>query len=370
MNAVEIDLNTGYPDVAAMPNSTLAEIAADVITSGRGLQYAGTLDGIPALRTEVARFLNGHLCTGIDPSELMITSGAISAADIVCRALTQPGDVVITEDPTFFYNINVFRMSNVEVVSAPMTSEGIDLQAVEALIERYGKRLKMLYTIASYHNPTGINATLENRTRLIELAQTHDFTIVEDSTYQLLYYDDTPPPPMFKQLTKDDHVVALGSFSKLVAPSLRQGWIWATPPQITRFKQFKSDAATSLLSSEILTDYLKSGMLDLHIYDLREFYGRRRASMANALKTYMPDWAEWTNPDGGFFSWITLPERISASKVREATLAQGVDFMPGFQSFVAKVPDRYIRLCFAMLPEAQLEAGVAVIGACLKEMQP
>ena len=237
------DLKLGYPDMQVAPRQRIAEITAEVLNAGRGWQYGGDLQGILPYREQIARFLTDASGVPVTPGELMGTSGALSAIDIVCRSLTRPGDVVLVEDPTFFFVVQVLRMSRVEVVGVPLCDEGIDLEALEGLAQRYGERLKLVYTIPSFQNPTGITAT--NRDALVRVAERHNFTLLEDATYQQLYYD-VPPPPYLKLSDTSGHVVTVGSMSKLMMPSLRMGWIWALPEQIEAFKKFKDDAGSTL----------------------------------------------------------------------------------------------------------------------------
>src|SRR3954451_15445248 len=170
------DLKTGYPDINLVPRERISEITAEVLRSGRGWQYGGDLQGTLATREPLARFISEVSGVSVTPDEIMITGGALTAIDILCRSLTQPGDVVVVEDPTFYFVAQVIRMSHVEVVSVPLTSEEIDLDALAALCDRYGERLKVVYAIPSFQNPTGITAT--NRAGLADLARQRNFTVI------------------------------------------------------------------------------------------------------------------------------------------------------------------------------------------------
>ncbi len=348
------DLKLGYPDMQVAPRQRIGEIAAEVLNAGRGWQYGGDLQGILPYREQVARFLSDASGTQVTPAELMGTSGALTAIDIVCRTLTQPGDVVLVEDPTFYFVVQVLRMSHVEVVGVPLGEEGIDLTALEALAQHYGERLKLVYTIPSFHNPTGLTAT--NRDALAKLAQRYHFTLLEDSTYQQLYYG-APPPPYLKQSDSSGHVVTVGSMSKLVMPSLRMGWIWALPEQLAAFKRFKDDAG-STLTFEIVAQYIRSGELAAQVEFARNFYKRKHDLAAAVMDRHAPSWLEWTAPGGGFFLWARLPEGLSASQLKPYSDAREVSFMPGRDSYVLPPDDQHIRVCFAMLEESALEQGL------------
>lgn len=361
--SIQYDLKTGYPDINLVPRERLSEITAEVLRSGRGWQYGGDLQGTLRTREPMAQFVSEASGTSVTPDEVMITAGALTAIDIICRALTQPGDVVVVEDPTFYFVAQVIRMSHVELASVPLTSDGIDLDALAALCDQYGERLKVVYAIPSFQNPTGLTAT--NRAALAELARRRKFTVIEDSTYQLLYYD-APPPPYLKTYAESGEIVSVGSMSKLVMPALRHGWIWATPEQIARFKAFKDDAG-STFTAEIVADFIKSGELRGQIEYAKSMYAGRHARMVAAMDRYAPSWLDWSAPGGGFFIWATLPEGITSTQVEALAAARGVSYMPGRNCYIAPHDDRHMRLCFAMQQPEVLEAGIVRLCEALDE---
>jgi DNA-binding transcriptional MocR family regulator len=357
------DLKTGYPDINLVPRERISEITAEVLRSGRGWQYGGDLQGTLPTRQPLAQFVSQASGVPVTPEEVMITGGALTAIDIACRSLTQPGDVVVVEDPTFYFVAQVIRMSHDEVVSVPLKVDGIELDALSALCDRFGERLKVVYAIPSFQNPTGITAT--NRAALAELAQRRNFTVIEDSTYQLLYFE-APPPPYLKTYDPSGHVITVGSFSKLLMPSLRSGWIWALPDQIQEFKKFKDDAG-STLTAEIVGDYIKSGELPGQIEHARQLYASRHNVMVAALDRYAPAWLDWSAPNGGFFVWATLPEGMTAVQVEPLAAARGVSFMAGRNCYIDPHDDRHLRLCFAKMEEAVLTEGIARLSNALNE---
>lgn len=356
------DLKTGYPDQQVVPRERLAQISAEVLRSGRGWQYGGDLQGILPLREQLAHFLSDFGGTSVTPDELIATNGALNAIDLVCRAVTQPGDVILAEDPTFYFVVQVLRNSHVEVLGVPMSDEGIDLDALDALAKRYGERLKLVYTIPSYHNPTGITAT--NRDALAQMAQRHNFILLEDATYQQLYYD-SPPPPYLKLSDQTGHVISVGSMSKLIMPSLRTGWIWAQPEQIQKIKLFREDAG-STFTAHIVADFIRSGEIAAQVEVARSFYARKHARAIAAMDRYAPAWLDWSAPGGGFFIWATLPKGLTATQLQPFADEQGVSFMPGRNCYVSPPNDQHLRLCFAMQEEDALEQGIARLSAALE----
>ena len=357
------DLKTGYPDINLVPRQRISEITAEVMRSGRGWQYGGDLQGTLATREPIAQFVSEASGVPVTTDEVMITGGALTAIDILCRSLTQPGDVVVVEDPTFYFVAQVIRMNHVEVVSVPLTADGIDLDALAALCDRYGERLKVVYAIPSFQNPTGLTAT--NRAALADLARRRNFTVIEDSTYQLLYFD-APPPPYLKNYDESGHVITVGSMSKLLMPSLRSGWIWAQPHQIQEFKKFKDDAG-STLTAEIVGDFIRSGELTGQIEHARNLYASRHHVMVAALDRYAPSWLDWSAPGGGFFIWATLPEGLTVAQVEPLAAARDVAFMAGRNCYIDPHDDRHLRLCFAKMEDDVLVEGIARLSEVLNE---
>ncbi|MCC6803713.1 MAG: PLP-dependent aminotransferase family protein [Anaerolineae bacterium] len=351
------DLKTGYPSMELVPRDRLSELTAQVLGSGRGWQYGGDLRGILAIREQIARFLTETSPASVTPDHLMMTAGAIAATDLVCRAVTKPGDVVVVEDPTFYYMVGILRMSHVEVVGVPLRAEGIDLDALKSLIDRYGERLKLVYAIPSFQNPTGITAT--NRAALAEMARRHNFHVLEDSTYQLLYYGDNPPPPYLKTYDDSGRVITVGTMSKLLMPSLRLGWVWAQPEQIQAFKEFKDDAGSALVA-EVVGDYMRSGEFAEQVERARRLYARKHDRIAASLDRYAPDWLEWSAPGGGFFIWATMPEPLTATKLLPFAQQREVSFFNGRDCYANAPHDRGLRLCFAKIEDDDdLEEAVA-----------
>jgi 2-aminoadipate transaminase len=363
------NLSLGYPDLSVAPKELLAGIASELISSGKVLQYGGDKKGAESIREQVAIFLQNATGDSVDVADLLITNGALQAIDLVCRALLRPGDIIGVEAPTFHDALWLFRLNKADLVSIPLGREGIDLDALEALLKQHSSRFRLLYTIPSYQNPTGICASAARREKLIELASEHDFLILEDAAYHFLYFEK-PPPPLIKSLSTDDaHIITIGSFSKIVAPSLRQGWIWARNDLIEYFSRFKSDGCTSLLTSLVLADYLQSDGAEARLKHLRNFYAAKRARVIDALQMHLSPWASWTNPGGGFFVWVTLSQDLSASKLRVVAQDQGVDFLPGQACFADPAEDLHFRLCFSHLPSDALEEAIAILGTCLASME-
>lgn len=361
------DLKTGYPDLALVPRERLSQITRDVLMQGRGLQYAGDAGGSVRARTQIARFLTDAYAMPVDPQQLIVTTGALQSIEITCRALTSPGDVVLVESPTFYYAVTVLEACRVQIVGVPMGEDGIDLDALKAALTQYGSRVKVLYTIPSFHNPTGITTTAESRRELARMAVQYGFTVLEDATYQPLYYGDAPPP-IVGSFDDGTHVVTVASVSKLIMPGLRVGWVLAAPSMIRTVKAAKGDGGLSLLTSETVADFIESGEMGPQVAYARQFYTKKHDLLVNALKECAPSWLKWSAPYGGYFVWCELPQGRSVERLVTLAQARGVDFYPGAASYADGRDDAHFRLCFAYLPDELIEPAVSALCASLHEL--
>jgi DNA-binding transcriptional MocR family regulator len=363
--SLKYDLNTGYPDLSLVPRGRLLEHLDGIFEAGRGMQYTGSLQGVASVREPVADFLTRSLGASVSPDELMIIPGTLYGIDLVCRTVARPGDIVLVEEPTFFFAVHLLKMSHVEVIGVPMSAQGIDLDALEDALKRYAGRVRLIYTIPSYHNPTGNCATAANRAGLARLAARYDVLALEDATYQVLYYGDPPPPALKTFDAGGEHVALTASVSKILMPSLRMGWIWASKTWIRQFLDYHTNS-TPVLSADLVADYMASGEIDGQLTAVRAMLRRKHDTVMAALRENAPDWLEWNAPNGGYFLWARLPDGITASEVEKAAAAHDVAVMRGSLSYAQPKDDQTLRLCFAMLPESDLIEAVERLCAVLK----
>jgi DNA-binding transcriptional MocR family regulator len=364
------DLKTGYPDLALVPRGRLLEHIGALFDAERGMQYGGSLQGIPATRDPLAAWLTRTMGAAVTPDQLMIVPGTLFAIDMICRTVVKPGDIVVVEAPTFFFAVNLLRMSGAEIVSVPLCADGIDLDALAAIFKQHGARVKLIYTIPTYHNPTGVCTTAANRAGVAGLAAQYGALVLEDATYQLLYYGDAPPPPLKTFDPTGETVVLAASVSKLLMPSLRLGWVWASPTWIARFLTYKSDGATSALTSSVVAEFIRSGEMDEQIAHARALYARKHDLMVSILRDHAPTWLKWSPPNGGYFIWATLPDGITGAEVEAGAAARGVTIMRGRDSFAVPTDDQTIRMCFAMLKDDALAAATRTLCAVLHTFDP
>jgi 2-aminoadipate transaminase len=355
------DLKIGYPHLSIVPRERLTELSADLFTRDRPLQYVGDMRGDTWTREQVGAWLTDLTGETVGVQDLQITGGAISSTDQVCRYLTKPGDLVLVENPTFYFIIHKLELSHVEVQGVPMLSDGVDMDALEVILKEHGDRVSMFYAIPTYHNPTGHNYSDEKRRRLVELAYEYDFTILEDATYQPLYFHGEPLPMLRTYDMDGGRVISTASFAKLVMPSLRIGYIWCTPEQVEALLPYKT-TATSVFMSQLVGEFIAQGDIYPHLDRVRSIYGRKHDIMVDALKAHAPDGLDYVVPNGGFFVLATLPDGLTATQVLEAANARGVDFAPGQRAFVrGDAPDNTIRLCFALREDDVVAEGTKLL---------
>ncbi|MEO0563797.1 MAG: PLP-dependent aminotransferase family protein [Chloroflexota bacterium] len=367
--AITHDLKTGYPHLSVVPRDQLAAITSELFTRDRPLQYVGDMRGDRWTREQVGGWLTETSGVDVGVPNLQITGGAISSTDQVCRYLTKPGDIVLVENPTFYFIIHKLELSHVTVMGVPMLEDGIDTDALEALCKEHGDRISMFYAIPAFHNPTGHNYSDAKRQRMVELAHQYDFTILEDATYQELYFKDAPPPMLRTYDPDSGRVISTASFAKSIMPSLRIGWIWATPSQVDELLPYKT-TATSVFMSQLVGEMIAQGHITPQIARTRRIYGGKHDLMIAALREHAPDWFKYVVPNGGYFVWATLPDGLTATDVLEAANARGVDFAPGKRAFVREeAPDNTMRICFAMQEDEIVVQGIEILCEVLREMR-
>jgi len=369
MTEIKYDLKTGHPSMDLVNRDLLKSIMSDLVERDVPMQYT-TDSGDEWTREQLAAWLTTKQDTPITADEIQITGGAIPSTDHVARLSTKAGDIVLVENPTFYYIIHKLELNQVEVLGVPMQPDGVDLNKLEDLCKQYGSRVSMFYSIPSFHNPTGYTYTPEKRRALVELAKKYNFTICEDATYQHMYYDDNAkPPPLLREFDEGGEVVlSAGSFNKLITPALRIGWLWANEEKAQQLRRVKT-GVTSAFMSQVVGEMIVRDELNKQVAHAQKLYGDKYRLMRDALIEFAPDWLQWVEPDGGFFVWVTLPEYLTATDVLTAANAAGVSFMSGQETFVrGEAPDRYMRICFGMRDDDIIVKGVEVLCDVLKKM--
>ena len=334
------------------------------------LQYDGA-SGYKPLRKTIVRYLRAQ---GIkaQPGEVLITSGSQQGLDLAARVLTEPGECVITESPTYLGALDVFQSHGVRVLGVPVDEEGMEVDRLERLISHHRPRL--IYTIPTFHNPTGVTMSQSRREKLLALAQKYRVFVLEDGVCSELRYNGTPFPPL-KALDRQGQVVYLNSFSKILLPGIRVGYVVASGRIRERLGAAKqsADLFTSSLMQRALSEYLAAGNLEHHLAQACRVYKARRDAMLRSLARHLPAGTCWSTPQGGLCLWVTLRSDISTVQLYLTAIGYGVAFAVGSVFFPSEGegsggwPSRSFRLNFAAHRPELIEEGLHRLGKALRE---
>lgn len=332
---------------------------------GRALLQLGLSSGYSPLQEYIASQM---ALAGIKTraEEILITNGCQQSLDLIRRVLVEPGDEVVIENPTYPGAISVFCNYNARYITVPVSENGINLDVLEDVLSQ--RRPKLIYTIPTFHNPTGVRMDLAARRRLIEIAAKYRVPIVEDDIYGELHYD-VPVYPSLKALDEPGVVISINSFSKVGFPGLRVGWI-AAPRIVTEHLNIvkqNCDLHASLLTQAALHEFSRHGLLARHIRRVKKAYSHRRDAMIEALEKHFPEEATWMKPGGGMAIWVKLPRTLNTSEILVHAAEKGVIFSPA-DHFYANSPEKNLmRLCFTIANPAAIEEGIKRLGAVIKD---
>ena len=363
----------GFPDPALFDVEGIKASSDAVLTANPGpvLQYGAT-EGYGPLREGISAFMANKGAT-VKPEGLIVTTGSQQALDLIGKCMISPGDKVIVEAPTFLATIQCFRLYGAQIINAPIDADGVDVDQLEKLIEEH--KPKLVYLIPTFGNPSGATLSLERRKRILEIAARTHTLVVEDDPYGELYFDQ-PPPPSMLALSDDipgsrEWLAHCGSFSKILSPGLRVGWMIAPPALLanaTMCKQF-SDAHTSNLTQAIAAHYLTLNRLDGALAVVRTTYAERARVMAESLRRELGSAIAFNQPEGGMFFWARLTgdegKSSHAGEFAKRAIDKGVAFVPG-APFFAHDPDlSTFRLSFATVGLEKIEEGIGRLGQAL-----
>ncbi len=366
-----ISLAGGLPDTASFPAEEMGRVMGQVAreSSARALQY-GPTDGLASTREAIAQVMDWQ-GVGVDPGDILVTTGGQQVIDLVCKALIDPGDVIVAEGPTYPGAVPTFSSYQADVVQVGMDGDGMKVDELEqtlARLEAEGRRPKFIYTVPTFQNPAGVTMSLPRRRRLVEIAAERELIVLEDEPYSLLRFEGNPLPTLL-ELDGGRFVVHAGTFSKMLAPGLRLGW--AIAPRPVMEKLVLGAQATTLCPSPFtqlfVSGYMATGQWGGYIDELRGIYLERRDAMLAALAAHFPPSATWTRPQGGLFVWATLPEFIDTTDLLARALAANVAFVPGRAAFVNGDGSSSMRLNFSASDPATIEEGVRRIGVLVAE---
>ena len=366
-----ISLAGGLPDTATFPPESFAAQMTRIAqeSSAEALQY-GPTEGFKRTKECIREVMRAE---GMDPDldDIIVTTGGQQAIDLVAKTLVDPGDVVICEAPTYPGAVPVFCAYEAETIQVPIDGDGLIVEELEATLDQLaaeGRRPKFIYSVPTFQNPAGQTLSAERRLKLVDLVRERELLLVEDNPYALLRYEGEPQDSLYK-LDGGDYVLYLGTFSKILSPGIRLGWLCAPPPIMEKVVLGKqaSDLCTSTLSQYFVDEYFGEGRWREYIDSLCGVYHSRRDAMLEALDEYFPAEATWSRPDGGLFLWATLPSYIDTTDLLARALRENVAFVPGAAAFVDGRGGSSMRLNFSASHEDEIREGVKRIGRVVKE---
>ena len=366
-----ISLAGGLPDTSTFPPDTFAAVTTRIAgeSCAKALQY-GPTEGLAETRDCILEVMAAEDMP-VDADDVVVTTGGQQVIDLVTKTLIDPGDVIVAEGPTYPGAVPTFSSYQAEVVQIDMDADGMRVDLLEEALERLareGRRPKFIYTVPSFQNPAGVTMSLRRRQRLIEIAHQRELLVLEDNPYGLLRYEGAALPPLHA-LDGGVFVMYLGTFSKILSPGIRLGWVVAPPPVLEKINLGKqaADLCTSTLSQLMVRAYFEQGRWRNYVESLTDVYRRRRDTMLDALAEHFPPQAEWTRPGGGLFIWVTLPDFIDTTDLLARALRENVAFVPGEGAYLDGRGRSAMRLNFSGSDEHRIREGVRRIGEVVSE---
>ncbi|MEJ7813490.1 MAG: PLP-dependent aminotransferase family protein [Gemmatimonadaceae bacterium] len=351
------------PDLTAEAQRALTRYRAET------LQYAPR-PGLPELRTRIADYM-AEDGAEVGREQILVTNGAKHAIDLVCRLLLDEGDSIVVTAPTYFSVIPIFRSFGVSFVEVGQDRDGLDVAELVAVLDRFEREgrqpPKLVYNVPDFHNPTGITMSLERREALIELAAARGLFLVEDSPYRKVRFEGRSVPSL-KALERGDVVFHVGTFSKLMAPGLRVGWVAAAPAMVARMAQLKSDAGSCPLTQRVIAEFLAAGRLPAHIEAVQARYRANRDAAVVALRREMPE-VTAVVPEGGYYLWLTLPGDTDGDELARCASESGVTVLPGSRFFAradAGHPRHHLRVAYSHATPDEIDDGFRRLASALR----
>ena len=364
--ADRIDLSIGQPGTSLLPLTALGEAAQHCLTQNNPYILAyGAEQGNGYFRDALAGFLSEQYNFKVNPDHLFTTAGISQGLDLICSLFTRPGDIVFVEKPTYSLALGIFADHGLNVVGLPMDENGLIIESLEETLAR--KTPAFLYTIPAFQNPAGCSLSSARRKKMVQLSQEYNFLIVADEVYQLLAYTSKPPSPMAKY-TEAETVISLGSFSKILAPGLRLGWIQTHPGLMNRLTTcglIYSGGGLNPFTSAIVQSAIELGLQEKQLSHLKEVYLQRKNALNTTLRINLPDSVSFVEPGGGFFTWLQLPQHVDSENLLPEAYKHDVSFAPGTFFSPQRDLKNYLRLSFAYYAENELKEGAKRLAAVI-----
>ena len=355
-----INLGIGQPSADLLPVDLVRQASQAFFDNAQPIELNyGVVVGDERFLFSLADFLTEGYGAKATSDQLFVTGGNSQALDMMSVVFAKPGDTVFVEEPSFFLAFQIFRDHSLNIVGIPVDDDGLCVDALQRELESH--KPAFLYTIPSYQNPGGQCNTEERRRKIVELAEEHNFLIVADEVYQLLNYHDAPPPA-YGTMVASEKVLSLGSFSKILAPGMRLGWLQTTESLRKRISAcgfVNAGGSINHISSHIIRHTIDNGTLTEHIKHLRRVYRGRVAAMDNALREHFGSIAQWTRPDGGYFFWVRFDDSVDTAPLREKARELETGFQAGGVFSSNGQFNNYLRLSFSHYDEDDIREGIA-----------
>ena len=364
-----IDFGVGQPSPSLLPLKLLRKASANRLNRNDASFLAyGAEQGNGFFRTSLAGFLSEHYRFPVEADHLFVTAGASVGLDLLCTLCARPGDTIFVEEPSYFLALRIFADHHLKIISLPMDADGLIVDALEEKLTRH--KPVFLYTIPTFHNPSSVTLGAARREQLVELSSKYNFLIIADEVYHLLNYASGALPPPIASFVDSDTVFSLGSFSKIMAPGLRLGWIQARPKLLKRLSGcglLDSGGGLNPFTSALVCSAIEMGLQQTQLATLVSIYTERKVALSNALKEYLPDAVQFIEPGGGFFIWLVFPEGVDTQQMLAAARGKNVGYLPGVKFSSDRKLKNCARLSFSYFDVPELEEGVRRLGLVIKD---
>ena len=361
-----LSMTGGFPNPATFPTDELDELAGRLVREDAAvaLQYT-PCEGLASVREYLLDRQEQLQERRPERAELIVTSGGMECITLMCQALIDPGDAIAVEAPTYLAALMAFGRAEAEVVPIAMDERGLRVDELAARLAN-GLRPKFVYTIPEYQNPTGRTLPLDRRRELVEVCRRHHLLILEDVAYRELTFDGTMLPTLWS--LAPELVLQMGTFSKSFFPGVRLGWAVGPADVVAELAAAKqnTDQCAGGLGQRLVEEYGRAGGFERHLPAARELYASHWAALSGALERHMPEGVGWTEPAGGFLTWLTLPDELDTLALRPKAIAAGVAYVPGPPFFVGDQGRNTLRLSFSHLTEAELEIAVERLAGVIR----
>lgn len=363
----------GMPANSLFPIDVVDELYSNLSLQAKqiAMQY-GPTSGYPPLLSSLSEYLKSRGLP-LKNQGLLITTGAQQAINLLTKVLVDPGDLVVTEYPSFIGAIAAFMSYGANLTGVPLDNEGIDLDELKYVLDSRASQIKILYLNPCFQNPAGIIYSQKRKQDLLKLLEGRNLCLLEDDPYSELFFDEADKSltiPMKASGTEPVPICYVGTFAKILGPGLRLGWLLGPTEIIEKCELAKqsADACTSTFSQVLAHEYLSKGKLAPYVKSMRDIYARRASLMLNALQKHMPEGISWTRPKGGFYIWLTMPKNMDSSAVLTKSLDMGAAFVIGSAFDPLGTRNNSMRLAFSYTPEEKIEEGIKIIASAIKSM--